>query len=367
MSANAQSVSGFRQACYGLNRMLLLVLVLPLLLTAQSLSLPELREVVGRMVRLHAPDAQVAARLRRVKPVDQVPTQFAAEAESWGAGSLTVRELEAMAQRTAGLPLSRVVLASVQGRRGEFLIQDGEAAVILEAARIYAEEYSRSIPNFLCYRSTSFLKDKSGMGNWKKSLMLKERLLHLEEGDHHEIVEVDGETVDGSVRVFHGGITVSGEFGNILRRLFSEKTEARFYWIGDEPGGDEPRAAIAFEVDQENTSMTLSSGRREVKNGYRGELTVSKQTGQIHRVRLALDESEPRFPIRSASWDIRYAPTVVEDIEVLLPVSAITEAYQSGGFVRNEATYSDYQKYTAESNIQFGGTLDDVSENFEER
>jgi hypothetical protein len=373
MNIYARSVSRVRNVQSGLVRMLLLALVLPVLAPAQALSLPELREAVGRMVRLHVPDAQVAARLRRIRPTEQVPPNFAAEVEGWGAGSLTIRELEGLAQRTANLPPSRTVLTSVQGRHGQFEIRDGEPAVILEAVRMYAEEYSQSIPNFLCYRSTSFLADKTGLGNWNKRLMLKERLLHLEDGDHHEIVEVDGETVGRDVRVFHGGITVSGEFGNIIRRIFSEKTKARFFWIGEEPNSvpgavDEPLVAIAFEVDQENTSMTLSSGRREVKSGYRGELTVTKFSGQIVRVRLALDESEGKFPIRSASWDIQYAPTLVEGIEgpeLLLPVRAITEAYQRDGFMRNEATYTEYQKYTAESNIQFGGSFEDLSDEFD--
>lgn len=343
-------------------RSALVLLLVPMLAPAQSMSVVELREVVGRMVRLHVADAQVAARLRRIQPTEKVSPSLVAEAEQWGAGSLTLRELQNLARKSSSKPETRTLLTSVQGRRGEFEIQGGEAAVVLEAVRMYGEDYSRSIPNFLCYRNTSFLKDNSGLGRWKKHLMLRERLVHLEDGDHHEVVAVDGEEVDGQVMIFHGGLTVSGEFGNVIRRLFQEKTRTRFFWIGEDSGDGEPRVAIAFEVSDENTSMELSSGRDKVKSGYRGELSVSPDTGQIFRVRIGLNETPNGFPIRGASWDIRYASVKVEDQELLLPVSAITEAYQSGAFMRNEATYTDYQKYAAESSIQFGDTIQDISE-----
>lgn len=340
-------------------RPVLMLLVGVLLAPAQSMSLAELRETVGRMVRLNVPDAQLAARLRRLQPTEQVTPSFVDEAENWGAGPLTLRELQTLAEKSSGKPPSPHVLPSLQGRQGQFVITDGEPAVILEAIRLYADDYSRSIPNFLCFRNTSFLKDKTGLGRWDKHLMLKERLVHLEDGDHHDIVAVDGEEVDGKVMIFHGGITVTGEFGNIIKRIFEEKTQAVFYWIGDFPEDGERRVAIAFEVEQANSSMEMSSGRKKVKTGYRGELIASADTGQIYRIRLAQKDPPRDFPIRGASWDIHYAPVKVEEHELLLPVRAITEAYQSGGFMRNEATYTDYQKYSAESNIQFGEFLSD--------
>ncbi len=320
----------------------------------QKMTLLELREVVGRMVRLNVPDAQAAARIRRLQPTQQVTDDLAAEAQSWGAGPLALRELRNLASKSASKPVNLHPLPSVQGRPGEFPIQDGEAAVILESIRLYAEEYGQSIPNFLCYRNTTFLKDKTGTGRWDPHLTLKERLVHLEDGDHHEIVAVDGEEVDGEVMIFHGGITVSGEFGNIVKRIFQESTQAQFSWIGDFQEAGERRVAIAFRVALPNSSIEMSFGRKKAKAGYRGELTASADTGRIYRLRLSLEDLETGFPYRGASWDIHYAEVTVEGQDLLLPVRAITEAYESAGFRRNEATYTDYQKYSADSVIQFG-------------
>ena len=88
--------------------------------------------------------------------------------------------------------------------------------------------------------------------------------------------------------------------------------------------------------------------------GYAGEAYASRSTGQIFRIRLTMDELPKTYPIRGATWDIRYGPVKVEEQELLLPVSAAVEAHQQGRFVRNEATYTDYQKFTADSNIRFG-------------
>lgn len=341
-----------RQPGKGL-RLLCGLLLAAVLAPTQPILFRDLREAVGRMVRLNVPDAQIAARLRRVQPIQQVPAGLAEEAAIWGAGPLTQRELRTLAEKSVSKAPSGEILGSVQGRPGQFPIEEGEPSVILEAIRLYAAEYSQSIPNFLCFRNTQFMKDKTGLGRWEPHLHLRERMVHQEDGDHHEIVAVDGKEVDGQVMIFHGGITVSGEFGNIIRRIFEEKTKTRFYWIGDYEEEGERRVAIAFEVDQQNSSMEMSSGRKSVKTGYRGELVAAPDTGQIFRIRLAQHNPPKDFPIRGASWDIRYAPVKVEAQELLLPVKAITEAYQSAGFMRNEATYTDYQKYAAESSIQF--------------
>ncbi len=343
-------------------RLLLLIVLGISFLPAQPIFVVEFRETVGRMVRLHVPDAQAAARLRRLQPIQKVPASLIEEAQEWGAGPLTLRELRSLVEKHAGKPSSNEVLPTVQGRQGRFEIEDGEPAVILESIRLYAEEYARSIPNFLCYRNTSFMKDNTGLGRWKQHLLLKERLVHLEDGDHHEIVAVDGEEVDGKVMLFHGGITVTGEFGNIIKRIFEEKTQARFYWIDEFEEAGERRVDIAFTVAQQHSSMEMSSGRKSVKTGYRGELTASASTGQIYRIRLAQNVPPKDFPIRGASWDIHYAPVQVDQQELLLPVRATTEAYQSSGFMRNEATYTDFQKYAAESSIQFGDLPDAADE-----
>jgi hypothetical protein len=334
--------------------LMMLLLLCCLLAPAQRMEFLELREVVARMVRLHVPDAQTAARVRRLQPTQQVPEGFADEARSWGAGEMTVRELLTLAEKSARKPANLHPLPSVQGRPGAFPIRDGEPAVILESIRLYAEEYAQSIPNFLCYRNTTFLRDKTGTGRWRPNLTLKERLIHLEEGDHQQIVAVDGEAVEGNVEVAHGGVSVSGEFGNIVRRLFQERSQTEFFWIEDFQEAGERRVAIGFRVAVANSSLTMSSGDKELKSGYQGELTASAESGRIYRLRLSLDELEPGFPFRGSSWDIHYAEVQVDDLDLLLPARAITEAYERSGFRRNEATYTDYQEYTADSVIQFG-------------
>lgn len=332
--------------------------------SAQQLSLPILRDALARMVLLNVDDAQVAARLRRMQPRERVPESLRQEAEEWGAGPLTLREVDSLIRESDSKPPSRQVFLSPPGRRGQFEIVDGEPAVILESIRLYAEDYSESIPNFLCFRNTSFFQSRNGIDRWKQNLHFRERLVHLEDGDHHQIVEVDGEKVDEDTIVLHGGITVSGEFGNILRRIFESKTQTRFYWIGEEqslgegPSGGERLVAIAFSVEKEHSSMELSYGGKKEKEGYRGDLIASGETGQIVRIRLAMNPLPKGFPIRGAAWDIRYAPVKVDEQELLLPVSATTEAYQRGVFLKNEATYTDYQKYSAESSISFGGTAE---------
>lgn len=342
---------------------------------AQAMGWDELRTMVERSVHLRAPDAQTAARLRKIQPTELVPADAAELAATWDAGPLTQQELRRLAERSAGkaAPVSREQGSGEQGSRetgsgetgsGASLIrhprsmrpiQDGEQAVVLELIRLYAQEYSASIPNFLCYRNTRFFKEQTPFGRWKLDTELKERLSHTGEEDDHEIVAVDGKEVQGKVLVLHGGLTVSGEFGNVMRRVFEAETETTFTWMAGKPGADE--VVLGFMVSEEKSSMRISSGDEEVIVGYAGEVYASPTTGQIYRIRLTMDPLPKGHPIRGATWDIFYGPVKVEEQELLLPVRASVEAFQQGRFVRNEATYTDYQKYTADSSIRFGETV----------
>jgi|GEM_PF-3054826 len=337
---------------------------------AQTVEAQDLQEVVALMLRLNVPQQQVAARIRRMKTRQPVPAELRDEIAAWGASPLVQQEMHRLIERSRGKggaagEESAKALPATNGyvRRSGEPILDGERAVMLETVRLYAEDYSDSIPNFLCVRNTDFYMSKTGVDNWKRRVQLRERLVHLEDGDHQEVTAVDGKEVQEGQRVFAsaGGITVSGEFGNILRRIFEEKTQTHFYWLGEEPGAGDRRVVIGFSVEKERSSMQLTVAEEEITSGYDGQLVASGETGRIYRVQLAMHESPEGYPIRGAAWDIRYAPVTVDDKEMLLPRTATTEAYQAGGvFLRNEATYTKYQKYAAESNIEFGGA--EVSE-----
>lgn len=325
-------------------------------LAAQTMGWDELRALVERSVHLRASDAQTAARLRKVQPAEAVPADAAERAASWDAGPLTQQELRRLAERSAGKPAPGQAASLRKSPRGMQPIRGGEHAVVLELVRMYAQEYAASIPNFLCYRNTRFLEERTPLGRWKLDTELKERLSHAGDEDKHEIVAIDGEEVDGDTLFFSAGLTVSGEFGNVMRRVFEPETETTFTWMAGDPGAEEA-VVLGFEVSEEKSSMRISAGDEEATVGYVGEVYASPSTGQIFRVRLTMNELPKGHPIRGATWDIHYGPVKVEEQELLLPVRAAVEAHQQGRFVRNEATYTDYQKYTAASSIQFGETV----------
>lgn len=321
-------------------------------MAAQKLVWNDLRAAIERMVHLRVPDAVAAARLRKIKSLDALPPSTVAIAAEWGAGPLTQRELQRLVERGAPQPAGGAMPELRRNARGMPAASEGEAAVIVELVRLYAQEYSDSIPNFLCFRNTRFMRDSTPFGRWKLVTELTEKLSHSGDDDEHEIVAIDGTSIRGAAVVFNGGLTVSGEFGNVMRRIFDPDTETAFTWMGDGDGAD--RVILGVRVHQRHSTMRIRSGDgEEVVVGYSGEVHASRSTGQIFRIRLTMDELPKDHVIRGATWDIHYGPVKVEEQELLLPAFASVEAYQQGRFVRNEATYTDYQKYSADSNIRY--------------
>lgn len=319
---------------------------------AQKLAWNDLRTVIERIVHLRAPDAVAAARLRKIESLDALPASTAQIAAEWDAGPLTQRELRRLTQNVEPLSTGEAVRELRHNPRAMADASEGEAAVIVELARLYAQEYSESIPNFLCFRNTRFMTDKTPFGRWKLVAELTEKLSHAGDDDEHEIVGVDGVEVRNATLRFNGGLTVSGEFGNVMRRIFDPDSETVFTSMGEAGGGD--RVVLGLRVEQQHSTMRIGSLDGElVVAGYSGEVYVSRSTGQIFRIRLTMDELPKGHSIRGATWDIHYGPVKMEERELLLPEFAAVEAYQQGRFVRNEATYTNYQKYSADSNIRY--------------
>ncbi|MCZ2156125.1 MAG: hypothetical protein LC114_19865 [Bryobacterales bacterium] len=333
-------------------RVLLIAGLMTLPIAAQKLEWNDLRAAVERMVHLRVPDAAAAARLRKIQSLNAIPASTVETAAEWDAGPLTQRELRRLTEQSASQPDHGALPELRHHPRRMPSAANGEAGVIVELVRLYAQDYSESIPNFLCFRNTRFMKDNTPFGRWKLMTELREKLSHTGEDDEHEIVAIDGVRVRDATIIFNGGLTVSGEFGNVMRRIFDPDTQTTFTWMGQGENAD--RIVLGIQVRQEHSTMRISSGDgEEVVMGYSGEVHASRSTGQIFRIRLTMDELPKGHAIRGATWDIHYGPVKVEERELLLPAFAAVEAYQHGRFVRNEATYTDYQKYSADSNIRY--------------
>src|SRR5262245_30741318 len=98
---------------------------------------------------------------------------------------------------------------------------------LLEHARTAAANYSHTLPDFVCTQVVHRYVSASTQWRLLDTLVLK---LDFAGGrEAYTLVTVDGQPAS-KVYLDLGGATTTGEFGTLLRRVFSPRSKAVFNW-----------------------------------------------------------------------------------------------------------------------------------------
>lgn len=121
-----------------------------------------------------------------------------------------------------------------------------------------------------------------------------------------------------------------GTFGAILRVVMLDAAPV-IQWDRWEPGARGPRAVFRFRVPKEKSHysnrfccMTDMDGSRSVTafTGYRGEVMIDPETGDILRIAVEA-ELEPRSPVSRADIMVDYGPVEIGGNTFICPLRSV--------------------------------------------
>ena len=147
----------------------LLLLVTALVLSAageMSLTVDKLTDFIRSAVQLKQTDKEVAETLRHVKMVEKLDDRTIEDLQSLGAGPKTVAALKELGDASSSLPQAvppppKPVMVPIPPP------DSIEQAKIIDEAREYVMNYTKSLPNFICVQVTRRDVDRGGTGsNW---------------------------------------------------------------------------------------------------------------------------------------------------------------------------------------------------------
>jgi VWFA-related protein len=160
-----------------------------------------------------------------------------------------------------------------------------------------------------------------------------------------------------------------GTFGPILRVVMVDAAPT-MQWSRWEQSARGLRAVFRFRVAKEKSHyangfccLTDMDGSRSVKwfNGYRGEVVIDPETGDILRIGIQA-ELEPRAPVNQADIMVAYGPVEIGGNTYICPVRSVAisrkrtledihewgdSAIVFGPYVTvmNDVTFTDYRKF----------------------
>src|SRR5207253_11468126 len=103
---------------------------------------------------------------------------------------------------------------------------------VIEKAREAAESFTETLPNYVCQQFTARFVNTSHITSWQAQDVVSAEVVYENGRESYRNLAVNGKPVKKSMEEL-GGSWSKGEFGTLLRDLFSDSTAAEFRFRRD--------------------------------------------------------------------------------------------------------------------------------------
>ncbi len=335
---------------------------------AQSVSVDDLVKFIKSSIQLKENDSVVAKYLAHMKLTGHLDDRTVEELQSLGAGPKTVAALREMVDASAKLPEAAPppkALPPPPPAPPPDLIEQGK---IIAAAREYALNYSKQLPNYLCLEVVrraidEHVNDAAGSEQWRSDDTVVMRLSYFEQKESYKIVTVNNSTAENKSVDDLGGVTSTGEFGSMLREIFLPESEARFEWDHWAKLRGRKMYAFSYDVDQAHSRSSITWEKTDkIVPAYRGLVYIDVDTNQIMHITHEPYDIPSTFPVRASKEVLDYDFQRIGDSEFLVPLKVVLTSRTTKYLSKNEIEFRLYQKFGTDTIIKFDETPPPLSE-----
>ena len=331
-----------------------MALAVAVLLPAQmKLTVEQLVNFITSTIERKQPDREVAAYLAKVRLSQRLDDRTIEDLQGKGAGPKTVEALNALKEASQTLPAPPKPAPPPPPPPPIPPPGAEEQTKVIEQARAYALNYTKSLPDFLCTQVTRRYVDPHGMEFWAPEDVLTARLTYFEHKEDYKLVLVNDRAVRDLRPEAVGGTTSAGEFGSMMAELFAPETQATFHWERWATLRGRQTHVYAYRVAQPRSKWHVTYERTEdTVPGYHGLVFVDRDLLTITRITLVA-ELPANFPIQQAQTVLDYDFAKISGNEYLLPLKAVVRLRHGKYLSKNEVEFRLYRKFTAEATISF--------------
>jgi hypothetical protein len=222
-----------------------------------------------------------------------------------------------------------------------------------EEAAATALGYSTHLPNFRCNQETHRLSAPVKSPNqFHEGDVYLEELSYENGKESYRTLEFNGLKAD-KTRSAMRGVHSRGEFGTMLRAIFSPQLSVSYKWVGRTMAGGALCDVFEIDVPKEKSNFVLYVNLRQEVAGYTGRIFIDEETGLVRRIVMSGAGLPKDFGFQSPSFLLDYGMVRVGAQDYVLPLRSVFQARQGRSVVRNEAVFRDYRKFEASSQIRY--------------
>lgn len=225
---------------------------------------------------------------------------------------------------------------------------------VIAEAREAAASFTADLPNFLVQQSTTRYKSSMGPRNWQAIDVVTADVAVVNGKEDYRNVLVNGRPPQGPVE--RTGSWSTGEFAVTLEDVLSPSTEAVFVKRGSDTIAGRDAWVYNLSVLHENSHwIIVSANGRKYAPSYGGSIWIDKESGRVLRIEQRAVYLPSDFTYDKAESVVEYGFVKIDGRPYLLPVTSVNSACLSGtgNCVRNEISFRNYKKFTADSDIKY--------------
>ncbi len=327
----------------------------------QALTVQQLVGFITSSIAQKQPDKDVAATLAGMKMSERLTHGMVEDLQGNGAGPKTVAILNKMVEASANLVVATPKAAPPKPTLPPPPPYE-EQQSILAGAREYALNYSKTLPDFLCFQMTHRYLDRNFKpgteGSWSPADRVVAKVSYFDQREKYDLLSDNDNSLVGKEYESVGGSISTGEFGSVLKDIFDPSSAAEFHWERWAAVRGQWAHAYTYVIDQPHARRTVDYNHsQQTTPGYHGEVFILRGSSTVLRVTVEPD-MPPAFPIQEIHESIDYSFIDISGQKFWLPLKASLIMRNDRNGTKNEIEFRGYRKYSADTSITFDDTDD---------
>jgi hypothetical protein len=224
----------------------------------------------------------------------------------------------------------------------------------IEKARAAAESFSEKLPNYICKEFMARFASTTHPADWKALDVVSSDVVYEGGRESYRNLAINGKLVKKTMEQLDGAWS-TGEFGTVLRDLFSRATAADFRFSRESSIAGLRARVYNFQVDKPNSHWHIQVASQSVEPAYKGAIWIDPRNARVLRIEMQARALPLEFPADTLESAVDYEYVRIGTAEFLLPVHAEGLSCQRGtnNCSRNTIDFRNYHKYEADSSISF--------------
>lgn len=329
---------------------------------AQSMSVDQLISMLRSDIKLKMADRDVAAYLsKNVHLTQKLDDKTIEGLLGEGLGPRTVEALRSLSAASANLPAPEVKKPAPPPAPIPAPSKETQQQV-LNDAREYALNYSKSLPNFICAQVTRRSGDPTGTGkDYRLYDTVVAKLTYFDQHEKYETISVNDKFTNQAFDSLGGSIS-QGEFGSMLQGIFDPQSDAEFHWDRWGKLRGHVSHVFTYAVDQPHSRWQIEDrqSKEHIMPAYTGLVWIDSKDHSVLAFTLKAVDIPASFPIQEADSRLDYDVIDISGIPSVLPSKAEMHLRSGKEDQKNEIAFRAYHKYEVGTKLDFGDIVDDT-------